>query len=518
MGHHAAQASHAETNWFQATRDRLRNRPESRDAHRDTVPTAHIDTKTFDGDDLCPRGRVPQPHKKKKINWFQATLILIAETVSLGILSLPASMADMGLVAGTLVILAFGLITLSTGFMLYHFRQRYPHVHGFGDAGYVVAGPTGAVVAESLFQILLVFVAAAHILTFSVMARTVAGDGWKCTVVFKAVGFVVCVVCSLPRTFHSNSYLSGLSCVSILTATLIAMIDIAIEGEGLGTAVIAGRVDVVTADWMMSLSNILVSFTGHLAYFQVMAEMEQPRDFRKSLIATNAFMSSLYLVVSIVIYDFAGTAVGSPALSAASPLFAKIAYGIATPTIVVAGVIAGLLACKRIHDWFWRLYRREPNVVDESSCRAWSSWLGIVLTVYGLAFVLANVIPYFSPLLALIGAISATWICLGFPAMYCMYMCHHGFGATVPEVDGKGDDVTRWKSRQLMAGERDSPWWRTFTFPQSAGRPTQLLWVASVLIFVLAWLMVGFGAYGSIKSMITQSIAGYSPFSCKADP
>ncbi|KAF2768851.1 hypothetical protein EJ03DRAFT_240611, partial [Teratosphaeria nubilosa] len=349
-------------------------------------------------------------------------IVLIAETVSLGILSLPASIADMGLIVGTFVILPFGLITLSTGFMLYHFRQRYPHVKGFGDAGYVVAGTTGAVIAEFLFQILLVFVAAAHILTFSVMARTVAGDGWKCAVVFKVIGFVVCVVCSLPRSFHSNSYLSGISCVSILTATLIAMIDIAIEGEGVGTAVIAGKVEGATADWMMSLSNILVSFTGHLAYFQVMAEMEEPRDFRKSLVATNLFMSSLYLVVSLVIYYYAGTDVGSPALSSASPLFAKIAYGIATPTIVVAGVIAGLLACKRIHHWFWRLYRQEPKAVDESSFRAWSSWVGIVLMVYGLAFVLANVIPYFSPLLALIGAVSATWICLGFPAMCCMYM------------------------------------------------------------------------------------------------
>jgi hypothetical protein len=278
--------------------------------------------------------------------------------------------------------------------------------------------------------------------------------------------------------------------------------------------VIVGKVDTTTASWMMSMSNILVSFTGHLAYFQVMAEMKQPRDFKKSLIATNAFMSSLYFIVAIVIYYYTGTSVGSPALSSASPLFAKIAYGVATPTIVVAGVIAGLLACKRIHDWFWRLYRHEAKVVYENSFRAWSSWVAIVLIVWGLAFVLANVIPFFSPLLALIGAVSATWICLGFPAMMCMYMCHHGFSWTAPEVDEKGDDVTQWKSRELMASEREVPWWRTFIFPSQASGKIKMLWVVSVLIFALAWVMVGFGAYGSIQTMATESLAGYSPFSC----
>jgi hypothetical protein len=116
----------------------------------------------------------------------------------------------MGIVAGAFVIAIFGLITLTTGFQVYHFSMRYPHVKGFGDAGYVLAGTAGAVVAEFLFQILLIFVAAAHILTFSVMAKTVAGNGWKCTVVFKVIGFIVCVACSLPRSFNSNSYLSAI--------------------------------------------------------------------------------------------------------------------------------------------------------------------------------------------------------------------------------------------------------------------------------------------------------------------
>ena len=46
----------------------------------------------------------------------------------------------------------------------------------------------------------------------------------------------------------------------------------------------------------------------------------------------------MYVIVSIVTYRYAGSDVASPALSSTSPLLEKIAYGIAIPTIVIAGM------------------------------------------------------------------------------------------------------------------------------------------------------------------------------------
>lgn len=205
--------------WWQRAKHSLNS------SHSDqTIDAGRNMHKAEDGSDTAP-GEVVKP-LHKKVNWFQATLstslqlilimhsltcrlVLIAETVSLGILSLPASVADMGLVPGAIVIVFFGAITLATGFMIFHFRMRYPHVTGFGDAGYVIAGTAGAVIAEVIFQLLLVFISSAHILTFSTMARTIAGNSWKCTVVFKLIAFFISLVCTLPRSFNSNSYLSA---------------------------------------------------------------------------------------------------------------------------------------------------------------------------------------------------------------------------------------------------------------------------------------------------------------------
>ena len=46
----------------------------------------------------------------------------------------------------------------------------------------------------------------------------------------------------------------------------------------------------------------------------------------------------MYVIVAVVTYRYAGTDVASPALGSTSPLLRKLAYGIAIPTIVIAGM------------------------------------------------------------------------------------------------------------------------------------------------------------------------------------
>jgi hypothetical protein len=55
------------------------------------------------------------------------------------------------------------------------------------------------------------------------------------------------------------------------------------------------------------------------------------------------------MLISGVIYYYAGPLVASPALGSASPLVSKICFGIALPTIVVAGVVNGSVVTKYIY-------------------------------------------------------------------------------------------------------------------------------------------------------------------------
>jgi hypothetical protein len=53
---------------------------------------------------------------------------MIAETISLGILSLPSVLATVGLVPGFLLIFGLGIIATYSGYVIGQFKERYPWV------------------------------------------------------------------------------------------------------------------------------------------------------------------------------------------------------------------------------------------------------------------------------------------------------------------------------------------------------------------------------------------------------
>lgn len=66
--------------------------------------------------------------KYKTLEWWQAGMIMIAETISLGILSLPSVLAVVGLVPGFLIILGLGVLATYSGYVIGQFKQEYPWV------------------------------------------------------------------------------------------------------------------------------------------------------------------------------------------------------------------------------------------------------------------------------------------------------------------------------------------------------------------------------------------------------
>jgi amino acid transporter len=53
-------------------------------------------------------------------------------------------------------------------------------------------------------------------------------------------------------------------------------------------------------------TNILLAFTGGPAFYNVLSEMKNPRDFNKSVYTAQAWVTATYLVISCVIYASVG--------------------------------------------------------------------------------------------------------------------------------------------------------------------------------------------------------------------
>ncbi|KAM3073697.1 hypothetical protein ACMFMF_006900 [Clarireedia jacksonii] len=165
----------------------------------------------------------------------------------------------------------------------------------------------------------------------------------------------------------------------------------------------------------LSIANILFAYGGHVAFFGFMAELRDPRDFPKSLAFLQTCDITMYIIVAIVVYIYTGATVKSPALSSAGVLVSKIAFGIAIPTIIIAGVIFGHVASKYI---FNRIFAQNPRHIHNRTLTATISWLGITLLLWVTAFIIALSIPFFNELLGLVSSLFASWFTFGLPGIF----------------------------------------------------------------------------------------------------
>ncbi|KAL4887812.1 transmembrane amino acid transporter protein-domain-containing protein [Aspergillus ambiguus] len=352
--------------------------------------------------------------KYKVLTWWQGGLLMVAETISLGILSLPAAVASLGLVPSIIILLGMGMLASYTGYVIGQFKWKYPHISSMADAGEVLMGRFGRELLGAGQLLFLIFLMGSHVLTFSVAMNVLTGHA-TCSIVFGVVGMIVSFILSLPRTLEKMSWLSLISFTSILSAVLIVMIALGIQNP---RAIVEPTVQTTLVSGFTSALNIILSFASHNTFFTFIAELRDPKDFKKSLALLQSIDISLYLTASVVIYCYAGKGVASPALGSASPLISKVAYGIALPTIIIAGVINGHVASKAIYLRIFagtdRMHKRDLVAV--------ASWITIALVLWIIAWIIATAIPVFSTLLSLMTALFASWFTFSFPGMFWLYM------------------------------------------------------------------------------------------------
>lgn len=70
----------------------------------------------------------------------------------------------------------------------------------------------------------------AHILSFSIMMNVLTNHA-TCTMWFTLVGFAISVICTLPRTMSTMTYLSYLSSASVVAAVFICMVGVGVSHD-----------------------------------------------------------------------------------------------------------------------------------------------------------------------------------------------------------------------------------------------------------------------------------------------
>jgi hypothetical protein len=177
-----------------------------------------------------------------------------------------------------------------------------------------------------------------------------------------------------------------------------------------------------------SVSNVVFAYGGHAAWISFISEMKDPREFPKSLMLQQSLDIVLYVIASVVIYRYAGDNVTSPALSSNTPIVRKVAWGIALPTIIIAGVIFAHVTAKYV---YLRIFAG-TKYLHSRGLVGTGSWIGLAVGVWVIAWIIAESIPNFSDLLGFVSALFASWFSYGLPGI-CWFYLNRGQWTSSPK-------------------------------------------------------------------------------------
>ena len=108
---------------------------------------------------------------------------------------------------------------------------------------------------------------------------------------------------------------------------------IALGASPVPNAHVAATAKPTFAKAFLSLTNIIFAYAGHVSFFSFISEFKDPTQYPKALYLLQATDTTMYIIVAVVVYRYAGDEVSSPALGSTGNIVRKVSYGIALPTV-----------------------------------------------------------------------------------------------------------------------------------------------------------------------------------------
>lgn len=258
------------------------------------------------------------------------------------------------------------------------------------------------------------FIQGFHCLTGAKYLNTMTNGG-VCTVGFSAIVAVVSFFSSLPRTFSTLAKLATLSAFFTFVSVLLATIFAGIEDHPGGAAgeewPSQGPINVLATSpkgttfvaGMNAFMNIAYTFIGQITLPSFIAEMKEPKDFPKALWAVTIAEVILFSLVGSIIYAYTGTNYNtSPAFgSLGNEVYKKVSFSFMIPTIIFLGVLYASVSARFV---FFRLFAGTRHL-GNNTVVGWAGWAAILAVTWVLAFIIAEVIPFFSDLLSLMSSL-----------------------------------------------------------------------------------------------------------------
>lgn len=244
--------------------------------------------------------------------------------IGIGVLGLPATLAQIGMVPGIILIILSGVITTWADTVIGLFKRGHPEVYSVADVGGIMAGRFGRELFGSMYwvsrsssgrvafssrltddQLFCVLVGAGQVVAFSTAMNSITAHA-TCTIIWILVGSVAGIVIGMYRTLDKIGWMQWVGLVSLMGALITAAATAGVQDPPADISVRAfnnpGFLPGVQAG-----TNIILAFTGGPAFYNILSEMKQTKEFNKAVYWAQGFVTMTYLIIAAVIYGFVGS-------------------------------------------------------------------------------------------------------------------------------------------------------------------------------------------------------------------
>ncbi|RVX74230.1 hypothetical protein B0A52_02062 [Exophiala mesophila] len=363
--------------------------------------------------------------KYRTCSWQKTAALLFSEYICLAIMSFPYSYSILGLVPGIILTVVQAAFVLYTSLIVWEFCLRHPEVRDVCDIGQMLFWNSQIAWYFTAVMFLLnnTFIQGLHVLVISRYLNTMTNHS-VCTVGFAAIGAVISWVCSMPRTFNTLSKLAAASAVFTFISVILAAAFAGAEGKH-GTAgyspdpnfineagqniggeplvLVVPMAGTTFVSGMNAFLNIAYTFIGQITLPSFIAEMKNPYDFRKALWLVTICEIIVFSLVGGIVYGYTGTQYNTaPAFgSLGNDVYKKVSFSFMIPTLIFLGVLYASVSARFL---FFRIFDGSRHKTSHTVV-GWLAWAGILAATWIMAFIIAEVIPFFADLLSLMSSL-----------------------------------------------------------------------------------------------------------------
>eukprot|EP00927_Polykrikos_kofoidii_P068544 TRINITY_DN6389_c0_g1_i4.p1 TRINITY_DN6389_c0_g1~~TRINITY_DN6389_c0_g1_i4.p1 ORF type:complete len:466 (+),score=62.15 TRINITY_DN6389_c0_g1_i4:99-1496(+) len=437
---------------------------------------------------------------RRTMDWYEASVLVLTDVVGTSVLTLAGVARMLGWVPTIILISGAWPVSFYTGTLMVRVRNALvredrPEPLSMAEAvRYTFKSDTAADMIYFLVYGLLGFMGnSSYLLVLGQCLQGMFPSAQLC--VWKAV--LISSACCLPVSAYVRHFKDSVSiCVAnfifILAPLAIVITQLVRDGVKEGSQTFDVAEDLTFTSLFGACTNILYSYASHWCYFELMAEMKEPADFPKTLLVNGPVQISLYLLVAIVGYYYAGNQAEGYFLDnlARGTLSHRIASGLLFVHVVIAFLIKNVVLTRFVH------CSLSPSTVEDETLLSHCQHAAFATVLIFGGFLVANAIPFFSDFLGLIGGLLNGPVSFVLPAVLF-------FGA----MSLVGSSLQKSPERNDTAASS-----REDQHPSDWCSLCDSLTIALICTVTVCTMV--FGTYHIIVDITVRSQASGPPFSC----